>query len=166
MFSAWIVAKDAFKIISTPLRNGKNNLMLPCLFLGDIWTWNTIEHKRKKLQLQSSIFPAHRFTPQFPNAFENQNPDAVALFKEFHLSTTWWKSSNLIPPHNIMQNFTTCLQTSLSSAIKGFYGFTPSKRLLSNGWLAGGTIDQQGACICLGSAHGTGSAWHDAPMLL
>ena len=47
MFSAWIVAKDAFKIISTPLRNGKNNLMLPCLFLGDIWTWNTIEHKRK-----------------------------------------------------------------------------------------------------------------------
>ena len=46
----------------------------------------------------------------------------------------------------------------MSSAIKGFYGSPPSKRLLSNGWLAGGTIDQQGACICLGSVHETGSA--------
>ena len=82
----------------------------------------------------------------------------LLYLKSSHLSITWWKSSNLIPPTQHHAKVHYLLTDLMSSAIKGFYGSPPSKRLLSNGWLAGGTIDQQGACICLGSVHGTGSS--------
>ena len=137
---------------------------LPMFICGKIWTWNKAGTIISKLQ--SSISSSHRFTPEFPHVFDIKHPDAVAfasfnnmveIFESHPLHTTSCKRNSL--PFNKPHVF----------RHQGILWFssqqTPLVQWLARRWNSRSTRSLHLPQFVPWDGR-TGSAWHDAPMLL